>query len=114
MERWIDSAALLIPRIHCDKWHSKEGRSPGVATRAGTVGLMVGNGGGIRAELRDAFDLRRRFHRFAQLLHMATPLGESADDELLSKAGADPFCGADCKIPKDKANAPIRPRKIEI
>src|SRR5215469_1066832 len=47
-------------------------------------------------------------------LHVATPLGQSADDELLSQAGANPFCGTDHEIPKDKANAAIRPGKIEI
>jgi hypothetical protein len=47
-------------------------------------------------------------------LHVSTPFGESADDELLSKAGADPFCGTDCEIPKDKANTAIRSGKIKI
>jgi len=47
-------------------------------------------------------------------LHVTTPFGESAQDELLSKAGADPFCGADCEIPKDKANAAICSGKIKI
>lgn len=47
-------------------------------------------------------------------LHLTMPLCESADNELLSEAGADPFCGADREIPKDKANAAIRSREIKI
>src|ERR1700751_1364655 len=45
---------------------------------------------------------------------MTTPLGKSADDELLSQAGANPFCGPDYKISKDKANPAIRSGKIEV
>lgn len=47
-------------------------------------------------------------------LHLTMPLCESADNELLSEAGADPFCGTDCEIPKDKANAAICSGKIKI
>jgi len=45
---------------------------------------------------------------------MTAPLSESANDELLQKVGADSFCGTDCEIPKDKANAPIGSGKIKI
>lgn len=45
---------------------------------------------------------------------VTTPLGESANDELLSKTGSDPFCGSDCEIPKDKTNSAIGFRKIKI
>src|SRR6201987_2067793 len=48
------------------------------------------------------------------LLHMTTSLGQSADDELLSQAGANPFCGSEYKISKDKANSAIRSGKIEV
>ena len=47
-------------------------------------------------------------------LHPPTPLGESSKDELLSKAGADPFCSTDCEIAKDKTDTAIRARKVEI
>ena len=47
-------------------------------------------------------------------LHLPTPLGESSKDELLSKAGADPFCSTDCEVPEDEANSPIRFGKIQV
>src|SRR5262249_26579998 len=36
------------------------------------------------------------------------------NDELLSEAGADPFCSPDCEIPKDKANSAIGFGEIKI
>jgi hypothetical protein len=45
---------------------------------------------------------------------VTTPFGESANNEFLSKAGADPLRGTDCEIPKDKTNSAIRSGKIKI
>ena len=45
---------------------------------------------------------------------MITPFRESANDELLSQAAADPFRGTDCEIPKDKTNATVRLGIIKI
>ena len=45
---------------------------------------------------------------------MSTPFGESAKDELLNKAGADPFCSTDCEISEDEANSAIRFGKIQV
>jgi hypothetical protein len=47
-------------------------------------------------------------------LHVTASLREFANDELLRQAGADPFRGSDCEVPKDKANAAIRSRKIKV
>jgi len=41
-------------------------------------------------------------------------LHELADDELLGKAGPDPFCGTDCEIAKHEAGPSVRLRIIEI
>ena len=53
-------------------------------------------------------------HRFWGLLHVSTPFGESAKDELLNKTGADPFCSTDCEISEDEANSAIRFGKIQV
>ena len=53
-------------------------------------------------------------HRFQGLLHVSTPFGESAKDELLNKAGADPFRSTDCEISEDEANSAIRFGKIQV
>ena len=47
-------------------------------------------------------------------LHVPTPLGESTKNELLSKAGADSFCSADCEVSKYQADSAIRSGKIEV
>ena len=69
---------------------------------------------GQNCEIRSIHAPRLCFIGLRVSLDMPTPLGESAKDELLSKAGADPFCGTDCEIPKDKAEATIRSGKIKI
>ena len=45
---------------------------------------------------------------------MPISLHELADDELLGKAGPDPFCGTDCEIAKHEAGPSVRLRIIEI
>jgi hypothetical protein len=45
---------------------------------------------------------------------MTTPLGESANDELLRQASADPFRSSNCEVPKDETNSAICFRKIKI
>ena len=86
-----------------------------MATRAGMVGI---NGGKLRWGLGqncEKLSARCSSGSLAEAsLHVTTPLGESANDEFLQNAGADPLCGTDCEIPKDKTNAAIRSRKIEI
>ena len=69
---------------------------------------------GQNREIRSIQPPRLCFIGLRVSLHVTTPFGESANNEFLSKAGADPLCGTDCEIPKDKANAAIRSRKIKI
>ena len=64
-----------------------------------TLGLLGGDGSpglvpgpGLVGVLRRPKDV---------LLHVATPAGELADNELLGKAGANAFRRADCEISKD-------------
>jgi len=45
---------------------------------------------------------------------MAIPFGESAYDELLSKAGSDPLCGTDCEIAEHKADPSVCLRIVKI
>ena len=78
------------------------------------------NGGKVRWDLGQNCEIRSIhaptlcFIGLRVSLHVTTPFGESTNDELLSKAGADPLCGTDCEIPKHKANAAIRSGKIEV
>ena len=85
---------------------------PGLAWKVKWTGIEVGLG--AEFEIRSNQPPRFCFICLGASLDVPTPLGESANDELLSKAGADPLCCADCEIPKDKANATIRSGKIEI
>jgi hypothetical protein len=79
-----------------------------VATRAGMAGEWWEMEAGLgRNCLVDSNDGATCVHWLGVLLHMTTPLGESADDELLSQTGTDSFCGFDCKVAKDKPNAAI-------
>jgi hypothetical protein len=104
---------LLMP-LSLSEMEPYKGWSPGVAARAGMVGFVVGNEAGLGQKCENFRLAALAVHWFEVSLHVPTSPGESANDELLSEAGADPFCSTDCKIPKDKADATIRPGKIKI
>jgi hypothetical protein len=76
----------------------------------------VGNEAGL-PEPVETFDSRSGLAGFIGLgasLHVTIPLRKSANNELLSQAGANSFRGSDCEIAKDKANAAVGSGEIEI